>query len=116
MKTNSNTARGGELEGGKGGEAERGCLVVPLALMLKLALDCSDSFVILSLFLHPAPPPPQCFMNAVLQCLSSTKPLRDYCLRREFRQEHPGTLRAQQELTEGKRAGRLLLAPPACLF
>ncbi|XP_063002017.1 ubiquitin carboxyl-terminal hydrolase 21 isoform X1 [Elgaria multicarinata webbii] len=41
-----------------------------------------------------------CFMNAVLQCLSSTKPLRDYCLRREFRQEQPGTLRTQQELTE----------------
>ncbi|XP_053134917.1 ubiquitin carboxyl-terminal hydrolase 21 isoform X2 [Hemicordylus capensis] len=41
-----------------------------------------------------------CFMNAVLQCLSSTRPLRDYCLRREFRQEQPGALRAQQELTE----------------
>ncbi|XP_058016612.1 ubiquitin carboxyl-terminal hydrolase 21 isoform X2 [Ahaetulla prasina] len=41
-----------------------------------------------------------CFMNAVLQCLSSTKPLRDYCLRREFRQEQPCTLRTQQELTE----------------
>lgn len=41
-----------------------------------------------------------CFMNAVLQCLSSTKPLRDYCLRREFRQELPGTHRSQQELTE----------------
>nr|XP_056709845.1 ubiquitin carboxyl-terminal hydrolase 21 [Euleptes europaea]XP_056709846.1 ubiquitin carboxyl-terminal hydrolase 21 [Euleptes europaea] len=41
-----------------------------------------------------------CFMNAVLQCLSSTKPLRDYCLRREFRQEQPSALRSQQELTE----------------
>ncbi|KAM3825060.1 ubiquitin carboxyl-terminal hydrolase 21 isoform 2-T2 [Vipera latastei] len=41
-----------------------------------------------------------CFMNAVLQCLSSTKALRDYCLRREFRQEQPCTLRSQQELTE----------------
>uniref|UniRef100_A0ABM5F3T7 Ubiquitin carboxyl-terminal hydrolase n=1 Tax=Pogona vitticeps TaxID=103695 RepID=A0ABM5F3T7_9SAUR len=41
-----------------------------------------------------------CFMNAVLQCLSSTKPLRDYCLHREFRQEQPGALRTQQELTE----------------
>ncbi|KAJ7307391.1 hypothetical protein JRQ81_009407 [Phrynocephalus forsythii] len=41
-----------------------------------------------------------CFMNAVLQCLSSTKPLRDYCLHREFRQEPPGALRTQQELTE----------------
>uniref|UniRef100_A0A8V5GQA4 Ubiquitin carboxyl-terminal hydrolase 21 n=1 Tax=Melopsittacus undulatus TaxID=13146 RepID=A0A8V5GQA4_MELUD len=30
-----------------------------------------------------------CFMNAVLQCLSSTKPLRDYCLRRDFQQEQP---------------------------
>uniref|UniRef100_A0A8V5GMA4 Ubiquitin carboxyl-terminal hydrolase 21 n=1 Tax=Melopsittacus undulatus TaxID=13146 RepID=A0A8V5GMA4_MELUD len=37
-----------------------------------------------------APPlSPQCFMNAVLQCLSSTKPLRDYCLRRDFQQEQP---------------------------
>ncbi|KFV72530.1 Ubiquitin carboxyl-terminal hydrolase 21, partial [Struthio camelus australis] len=41
-----------------------------------------------------------CFMNAVLQCLSSTKPLRDYCLRKEFHQEQPGVPRAQQELTE----------------
>ncbi|CAM5175309.1 unnamed protein product [Eretmochelys imbricata] len=41
-----------------------------------------------------------CFMNAVLQCLSSTKPLRDYCLRKEFLQEQSSTSRAQQELTE----------------
>uniref|UniRef100_A0A8C8SLP2 Ubiquitin carboxyl-terminal hydrolase n=1 Tax=Pelusios castaneus TaxID=367368 RepID=A0A8C8SLP2_9SAUR len=41
-----------------------------------------------------------CFMNAVIQCLSSTKPLRDYCLRKEFLQEQPGPSRAQQELTE----------------
>lgn len=43
---------------------------------------------------------PQCFLNAVLQCLSSTRPLRDFCLRRDFRQEVPGGGRAQ-ELTEG---------------
>ncbi|NXX08259.1 UBP21 hydrolase, partial [Larus smithsonianus] len=42
-----------------------------------------------------------CFMNAVLQCLSSTKPLRDYCLRRDFQQEQPPGPRAPQELTEG---------------
>ncbi|XP_069460772.1 ubiquitin carboxyl-terminal hydrolase 21 isoform X2 [Ambystoma mexicanum] len=41
-----------------------------------------------------------CFMNAVLQCLSNTKPLRDYCLRQENRQEQIGVSRAQQELTE----------------
>lgn len=41
-----------------------------------------------------------CFMNAVLQCLSSTKPLRDYCLRRDFQQEQPPGPRAPQELTE----------------
>ncbi|OCT69474.1 ubiquitin carboxyl-terminal hydrolase 21 isoform X2 [Xenopus laevis] len=41
-----------------------------------------------------------CFMNAVLQCLSSTKPLRDYILRLEYRQEQPGSCKAQQELTE----------------
>uniref|UniRef100_A0A8C6YV24 ubiquitinyl hydrolase 1 n=1 Tax=Nothoprocta perdicaria TaxID=30464 RepID=A0A8C6YV24_NOTPE len=41
-----------------------------------------------------------CFMNAVLQCLSSTRPLRDYCLRKEFQQEPPGGPRAPQELTE----------------
>ncbi|XP_072615735.1 ubiquitin carboxyl-terminal hydrolase 21 isoform X1 [Vulpes vulpes] len=44
-----------------------------------------------------------CFLNAVLQCLSSTRPLRDFCLRRDFRQEVPGGGRAQ-ELTEGGRA------------
>ncbi|NXS91109.1 UBP21 hydrolase, partial [Jacana jacana] len=43
-----------------------------------------------------------CFMNAVLQCLSSTKPLRDYCLRRDFQQEQPPGPRAPQELTEVK--------------
>ncbi|XP_075464016.1 ubiquitin carboxyl-terminal hydrolase 21 isoform X1 [Ascaphus truei] len=41
-----------------------------------------------------------CFMNAVLQCLSSTKPLRDYILRQEHRHEQPGTFRSQHELTE----------------
>ncbi|OXB72343.1 UNVERIFIED_CONTAM: hypothetical protein H355_015642 [Colinus virginianus] len=41
-----------------------------------------------------------CFMNAVLQCLSSTKPLRDYCLRKDFVQEQPPGPRAPQELTE----------------
>ncbi|NIG59009.1 ubiquitin carboxyl-terminal hydrolase 21-like protein [Pontoporia blainvillei] len=41
----------------------------------------------------------ECFLNAVLQCLSSTRPLRDFCLRRDFRQEVPGGGRAQ-ELTE----------------
>ncbi|XP_018089038.1 ubiquitin carboxyl-terminal hydrolase 21 isoform X2 [Xenopus laevis] len=41
-----------------------------------------------------------CFMNAVLQCLSSTKPLRDYILRLEYRHEQPGSCKAQQELTE----------------
>ncbi|XP_028911345.1 ubiquitin carboxyl-terminal hydrolase 21 [Ornithorhynchus anatinus] len=39
-----------------------------------------------------------CFMNAVLQCLSCTRPLRDFCLRRDFRL-HPRAGRTQ-ELTE----------------
>ncbi|KAG8432023.1 hypothetical protein GDO86_020155 [Hymenochirus boettgeri] len=41
-----------------------------------------------------------CFMNAVLQCLSSTRPLRDYILRQEYRQEKPASCKAPQELTE----------------
>ncbi|CAI9595053.1 unnamed protein product [Staurois parvus] len=41
-----------------------------------------------------------CFLNAVLQCLSSTKPLRDYVLRQEYRQEQHTSCRTQQELTE----------------
>ncbi|XP_056401298.1 ubiquitin carboxyl-terminal hydrolase 21 isoform X2 [Hyla sarda] len=41
-----------------------------------------------------------CFLNAVLQCLSSTRPLRDYVLRQEYRQEQPVSSRTQQELTE----------------
>lgn len=55
-------------------------------------------------------PLPQCFLNAVLQCLSSTRPLRDFCLRRDFRQEVPGGGRAQ-ELTEGEQQLLLLLFP-----
>ncbi|XP_032297658.1 LOW QUALITY PROTEIN: ubiquitin carboxyl-terminal hydrolase 21 [Coturnix japonica] len=43
---------------------------------------------------------PQCFMNAVLQCLSSTKPLRDFCLRKDFLHEQPPGSRTPQELTE----------------
>ncbi|XP_066464852.1 ubiquitin carboxyl-terminal hydrolase 21 [Eleutherodactylus coqui] len=41
-----------------------------------------------------------CFLNAVLQCLSSTRPLRDYVLRQEYRQEQPVSCRTPQELTE----------------
>lgn len=55
-----------------------------------------------------SPRSPQCFMNAVLQCLSSTKPLRDYCLRRDFQLEQPPGPRAPQELTEGATG------PPRC--
>ncbi|KAM5124936.1 LOW QUALITY PROTEIN: ubiquitin carboxyl-terminal hydrolase 21-like [Callospermophilus lateralis] len=40
-----------------------------------------------------------CFLNAVLQCLSSTRPLGDFCLRRDFRQEVP-EMGQDQELTE----------------
>lgn len=56
--------------------------------------------------------PGQCFMNAVLQCLSSTKPLRDYCLRRDFQQEQPPGPRAPQELTEGGADPPKPPAPP----
>ncbi|XP_077116657.1 ubiquitin carboxyl-terminal hydrolase 21 isoform X1 [Ranitomeya variabilis] len=41
-----------------------------------------------------------CFLNAVLQCLSSTRPLRDYVLRQEYRHEQPVSSRTSQELTE----------------
>ncbi|XP_071970671.1 ubiquitin carboxyl-terminal hydrolase 21 [Engystomops pustulosus] len=41
-----------------------------------------------------------CFLNAVLQCLSSTRPLRDYVLRHEYRQDQPASSRTPQELTE----------------
>lgn len=41
-----------------------------------------------------------CFLSAVLQCLSRTKPLRDYILRQEYRHEQHTTCRTQQELTE----------------
>uniref|UniRef100_A0A8C5F1A0 ubiquitinyl hydrolase 1 n=1 Tax=Gopherus evgoodei TaxID=1825980 RepID=A0A8C5F1A0_9SAUR len=32
-------------------------------------------------------PPPQCFMNSILQCLSNTKELRDYCLQNQYMQD-----------------------------
>lgn len=55
-------------------------------------------------------------MNAVLQCLSSTKPLRDYCLRRDFQQEQPPGTRAPQELTEGGTGALRSLSPPPGLI
>ncbi|KAM8921518.1 ubiquitin carboxyl-terminal hydrolase 21 [Pelodytes ibericus] len=41
-----------------------------------------------------------CFLNAVIQCLSSTSPLRDYILRHEYQQEQPASSKSQPELTE----------------
>ncbi|XP_073422994.1 ubiquitin carboxyl-terminal hydrolase 21 isoform X2 [Dendrobates tinctorius] len=41
-----------------------------------------------------------CFLNAVLQCLSSTRQFRDYVLHQEYRHEQPASSRTSQELTE----------------
>uniref|UniRef100_H3ABN0 Ubiquitin carboxyl-terminal hydrolase 21 n=1 Tax=Latimeria chalumnae TaxID=7897 RepID=H3ABN0_LATCH len=41
-----------------------------------------------------------CFMNSILQCLSNTRGLRDYCVRREYRQEPSSNSKAQSNLIE----------------
>lgn len=41
-----------------------------------------------------------CFMNSILQCLSNTQELRDYCLRREYRRELSGTSRTRTDLID----------------
>lgn len=45
----------------------------------------------------------QCFMNSILQCLSNTHDLRDYCLRNTHRTDLNNNCRAKAVLMEGKR-------------
>lgn len=44
---------------------------------------------------------PQCFMNSILQCLSNTHDLRDYCLRNTHRTDLNNNSRAKAALMEG---------------
>ncbi|XP_016141387.1 ubiquitin carboxyl-terminal hydrolase 2-like isoform X2 [Sinocyclocheilus grahami] len=44
-----------------------------------------------------------CFMNSILQCLSNTHDLRDYCLRNTHRTDLNNNCRAKAALMEGKR-------------
>lgn len=43
--------------------------------------------------------PTQCFLNAIVQCLSHTRGLRDYCLLKPYRQEK--FIKEDAKLTEG---------------
>lgn len=51
--------------------------------------------------------PTQCFLNAIVQCLSHTRGLRDYCLLKPYRQEK--FIKEDAKLTEG-------MFPPLLLF
>lgn len=54
--------------------------------------------------LYYALSPNQCFLNAIVQCLSHTRGLRDYCLLKLHRQEK--FIKEEAKLTEG-----MLLSP-----
>ena len=45
---------------------------------------------------------PQCFMNSILQCLSNTRELRDYCLQRLYLRDLSHSSRAHTALMEGE--------------
>lgn len=46
---------------------------------------------------------PQCFMNSILQCLSNTHSLRDYCLHNSHRRDLNNNSRTNTALMEGER-------------
>lgn len=45
----------------------------------------------------------QCFMNSILQCLSNTHSLRDYCLHNSHRRDLNNNSRTNTALMEGER-------------
>lgn len=49
----------------------------------------------------------QCFMNSILQCLSNTHSLRDYCLHNSHRRDLNNNNRTNTALMEGKCADRI---------
>lgn len=51
----------------------------------------------------------QCFMNSILQCLSNTHSLRDYCLHNSHRRDLNNNSRTNTALMEGER--RVTQAP-----
>lgn len=44
----------------------------------------------------------QCFMNAILQCLSNTRELRDYCLQRLYLRDLGHSSHAHTALMDGE--------------
>lgn len=48
---------------------------------------------------------PQCFMNSILQCLSNTKELRDYCLQNQYLRDLNNNSRMRTALMSGIRGG-----------
>lgn len=44
---------------------------------------------------------PQCFMNSILQCLSNTKELRDYCLQNQYLRDLNNNSRMRTALMSG---------------
>lgn len=62
----------------------------------------------------------QCFMNSILQCLSNTRELRDYCLQRLYARDLRPRSSAHSALMEGEGrpvpGGRRGLCAPAPLL
>lgn len=68
---------------------------------------------------------PQCFMNSILQCLSNTKELRDYCLQNQYLRDLNNNSRMRTALMSGNhqpvapgstRCGASLQHGPAVLL
>lgn len=49
-----------------------------------------------------SPSVPQCFMNAILQCLSNTRDLQEYCIRKEYLLDANGSGKKHCELMDGR--------------
>lgn len=74
------------------------CFVMTLNISEECRLCMQSSHLILLLLYVSL----QCFMNSILQCLSNTHDLRDYCLRNSHRTDLNNNCRAKAALMEGK--------------
>lgn len=100
--------------GGRGGPRSPSCFVPIL---------CPPSPGVPPIATRLPPPPvamvfsfslclPQCFMNSILQCLSNTRELRDYCLQNQYLRDLNNNSRMRTALMAGNGTPPAGRAPP----